>query len=195
MQQTSSPSRDAQIFLVVGKKRSGKSYRIKRGLALLPQFFAWDLRGEYAHPTEGVPGARLWTDLRAFLEHVKDGGELAREVFACPRWQFDAWCAWLFETGNLVAVIEELPRMCNGGVASLALMDLLDRNRHAGIDLICAAAATRGIPKSLVDQADEILCATQREPNAVRYFAEWLGDAAVARLRALPTNEFLRLRL
>lgn len=192
---STSPSADARIFLVIGKKGSGKSSRIKRGLALVPSFVVWDLRGEYAHPTAGVPGARLWTDMAAFFRHLLDGGEIGREVFACPVWQFETWCKWVFETGNLVAVIEELPRVCPGGTAPAALADLLDRNRHAAVDLICAASRTAGIPKSVPDQADELICATQREPNAVRYLAGWLGDAAAARIRALQPFSFLRIRL
>lgn len=189
------PSRDARISLVIGKKGSGKSSRIKRGLAKVPNWVVWDLRGEYAHPTEGVAGARLWTDFGEFLNHLLDGGEVKREVFACPVRQFEAWCRWVYLTGNLLAVIEELPRVCPGGTAPAALEDLLDRNRHAGVDLVCAASRTAGIPKSLPHQADELLCAQQREPNALRYLSDWLGERAAARIRALPTYSFLRIRL
>lgn len=189
------PSDDARICLIVGRKGSGKSFRIKRGLAGVPVWVVWDLRGEYAHAEHGVSGARLWTDVRDFFRFLLAGGVVQREVFACPVWQFDAWATWVFETGNMLAVIEELPRVCSAGKSSPALDELLDRNRHAGVDLIAACSRTAGIPKSLVHQVDEVLVSQTREPNSLAYFRDWLGEGWADQIATLETHSFLRIEL
>lgn len=185
----------ARSVLVIGKKGSGKSRAIKQGLALVPQWMAWDLRGEYADPTIGVAGTRLWTDFNAFLAHVRNGGAIAREAFACPVEQFPDWCKFVFRTGNLLVVIEELSRYCGSGKPIPPLLDLLDRSRHAGIDLIAAAPDLAEIPKGLVRQVDEIVIAKVTEPNSIAFLERWLGASAARRIAALEPEQLLRIRL
>lgn len=186
---------DSRIVVVLGSKGQGKSYRIKRGLARVPQWVAWDYKGEYADRRVGVAGARLWTDLAEWREHLVNGGDVRREVFACPRRQFLSWCRWVTETGDLLVVVEELNRYCGAGRPPDELLDLFDRSRHAHIDLVCAAPRLAGISKDLVHQADELVSAQVTEPNDVAYIREWIGPRGAERLRALPDQNFLRIRL
>lgn len=184
------------IALVTGRKESGKTWLVKRGLARARRFVVWDVRGEYADPERGVAGARLWTDLRAWRDHLLAGGTIEREVFACPSSQFDAWCRWVFATGNLLVVVEELSRYTTTGRATEALLDFFDRSRHAGIDLIATTARVGAVPKSLRTQVDELLVAKTTEPEDLAYLTSWLGGPAVAqRVRDLQPLSFLRYRL
>jgi hypothetical protein len=182
---------DSNIAVVVGSKGQGKSYRIKRLLAKVPQWVAWDYKGEYGH----IDGARVWHDVGAWREHLIDGGDVRREVFVCERRQFPAWCRWVTETGNLLVVIEELNRYCGAGKPPEHLLDLFDRSRHSPLDLVCAAPRLAEISKDLVHQADELLTAQMTEPNDVDYLRKWLGARAAERVRALPDQHFLRIRL
>jgi hypothetical protein len=181
---------DARIAVVIGRKGSGKSYRVKRALGSWRTWVAWDLRGEYA----SIAGARLWTDVRDFAKHLADGGTIGREVFACPAWQFEAWCRWVFETGDLYCVIEELGRYVSAGHAPAALADLFDRNRHARVWLVCVAARLAGIPKGLVHQADDFLSSSMELPADVDFLTKWKGPAIATRVANLKPHEFLRIR-
>lgn len=186
----------SRIELVIGGKGAGKSTIVKAGVArTCKQAVVWDLAGEYADPKIGIPGARLWTDLAQFRDHLLDDGEIGIEVFACPRSQFRAFCRWVYLTGDLFVVIEELARYCSAGRPSEELADLFDRSRHARIDLVCASSRLAEISKSLVHQADELVTATCTEPNDVDYLKRWLGHSAAARVRTLPPHSFLRIRL
>jgi hypothetical protein len=186
---------DSRIVVVLGSKGQGKSFHIKRGLARVPQWVVWDFKGEYADKSVGVAGARLWTDVAAWREHLIGGGDLQREVFACPRRQFPAWCRWVAETGDLLVVVEELNRYCSAGRPIDELLDLFDRSRHAHLDLVCAAPRLAGISKDLVHQADEIVTAQVTEPNDVAYLREWIGTRGAERVRTLQHQHFLRIRL
>lgn len=186
---------ESRIVTVLGSHHQGKSYRIKRGLAKHAQCVVWDYKGEYARADIGVPGARLWTDLAQWRDHLLNGGDIRREVFACPRRQFPAWCRWVMETGDLLVVIEELNRYCNASSAPDHLLDLFDRSCHSRIDLVCAAPRLARIAKDLVHQSDELVSAQVSEPNDVAYIREWLGSRAAERLRALPDKHFLRIKL
>lgn len=179
----------SRIALVVGRKGSGKSSLIKRGLERVQRWVVWDLRGEYA----ALPRARLWTDLADFRAHVVDGGDVEREVFACPASQFEAWCRWVYATGNLLVVIEELNRYAGAGPAGNALGDLFDRSRHAGIDLIAASPRIAEVPTSLRAQVDDLLCSRLSLPNDLAYLAAWVGPILSARVSQLPEHRFLRV--
>ncbi len=181
---------EARIGVVIGRKGSGKSFRVKRWLAKVKRWVAFDLRGEYAE----VEGARLWTDVRDFAAHLANGGTIEREVFACPKWQFDAWCRFVFETGDLVAVVEEIGRFVSPGWAPEPLQDLFDRNRHARVDLVCVGPRLAEIPKGLLHQADDVMHANVELPADVAFLAKWKGDAIAQRIANLPPHEFLRIR-
>lgn len=181
---------DARIAIVLGRKGSGKSTRVKAALAKWKRWVAWDLRGEYGE----IPGARTWHDVREFAAHLASGGTIEREVFACPAWQFEAWCRWVFETGDLVAVIEEITRYVSAGHAPAALQDLFDRNRHARVWLVCVGARLAGIPKGLVHQADDVCSASMELPADVDFLAKWKGTAIAQRVANLQPHEFLRIR-
>lgn len=186
---------DSRIVVVLGSKGQGKSFRIKRGLSRVPQWVAWDFKGEYADAAKGVAGTRLWTDLVDWREHLLNGGDVRREVFVCPRRQFPAWCRWVSETGDLLVVIEELNRYCGSGRPIPELLDLFDRSRHSRVDLVCAAPRLAGISKDLVHQADEVVTAQVSEPNDVAYLREWIGSSGAERVRSLPHQQFLRILL
>lgn len=180
----------SRIALVIGRKASGKSKLVRRGLLDVPHWIVWDLKGEYAQ----LPGARLWTSLADWKEHCARGGELVREVFACSEHEFREWCRFAFNAGRVLVVIEELSRYCTGGAAPRELADLFDRGRHAGIDLIAVAPRLAGIPKGLAYQADDVLCARTSLPHDVAFLAEWLGDVAADFVCNLEPEHFARLR-
>lgn len=181
---------DAWILVTVGAKGSGKSTRTKRALAQQSRpWVAWDLKGEYA----SIDGARLWHDVREFDAHLQSGGEIEREVFACPAWQFGAWCKWVSATGNLLVVIEELGRYCSPGYAPPHLMDLFDRNRHSPIDLVCCAPRLAPITKDLLHQADDLLISKMELPRDVKFLEEWKGPAIAQRVTQLGEHRFLHV--
>ncbi len=182
------------IALVAGRKESGKTRLVKRGLTRVARFVVWDIRGEYAHPELGVAGARLWTDLRAFFSHLRAGGSVEREVFACPSRQFETWCKWIVATTGLVVVVEELGRHCANGRARPALMDLFERSRHFNLDLIATTARLGRVPIDLRVQVDELLVSRHSEPTDCAYIESWLGGPARARIETLQPGRFLRLR-
>ena len=182
---------ESRIALVVGKKGSGKSRMLKRGLPLYSRpWVVWDVRGEYA----GLPGARLWTDLAHFRAHLERGGDVRREVFACAEVQFPAWCRWVFKRGRLLVVVEELTRYCAAGKAPPHLADLFDRSRHARLDLVFTTAAIAEVPTSLRRQIDDLVLSRITLPGDVQYVRDWLGERLARRTRRLPPSTFLRVR-
>lgn len=189
------PPGTSTIALVAGKKGSGKTRLVKRGLARVARFVVWDIKGEYALTTVGVPDARCWFDLRHFFLHLRSGGSIEREVFACPSAQFDTWCKWIAKTGNLVVVIEELGRHCGAnGRARPALLDLFERSRHFNVDLIATTARIARVPIDLRIQVDELLLSRHSEPTDCTYLESWLGGPARLRAQELQPGRFLRLR-
>ena len=180
----------SRIAIVVGRKKSGKSTLVRLGLAKRPRWIVWDLRGEYA----SVPGSRLWRDVREFGAHVAGGGDIAREVFACPVAQFEAWCRFAFNAGGLLVVIEELGRYCSASFAPPFLLDLFDRSRHARLDLVCVSPRISGIPASLRGQADELVTFRATSPPDLLQLRDWLGLRTAERVRRLAPHRFLRLQ-
>jgi len=185
---------ESDIVLIAGRKQSGKTWLVKRGLARVARWVVWDVKGEYADPSRGVAGARLWTDLRAWRAHLLAGGTIEREVFACPSSQFLAWCRWVFQTGNLLVVIEELSRYCTSAKPPPALLDLFERSRHAHLDLIATTARVARVNVDIRSQVDQVLLARHSEPNDCAYIADWLGEPTVARIRDLQPLRFVRIR-
>ncbi len=184
----------SEIVLVIGPKESGKSWLVKRGLGRVRRFVVWDVKGEYADARLGVLGARLWTSVRAWRQHLLDGGTIEREVFHCSGREFPAWCRWVAETGNLLVVIEELGRYCRGAVPPPYLDDLFNRSRHAPLDLICTTARPKRVFLDLRAQVDTAVVARMREPKDIAHLTEWLGEPAVARIQQLEPLRFIRIR-
>jgi hypothetical protein len=101
----------------------------------------------------------------------------------------------VYAAGNLFVVIEELSRYAGPGQTTEALGDLLDRSRHAGVDVIATAARVAQIPKGLIAQADDLVVSQTRLPNDLDYLSAWCGPRAVERIAQLPHHKFLRVRL
>jgi hypothetical protein len=183
---------DARILLTIGKKGSGKSTRTKRALAKQRRaWVAWDLKGEYGE----IDGARTWHDVREFNAHLQSGGDIQREVFACPAWQFDAWCRWVFTTGDLLVVVEELGRYCTSGHAPRSLQDLIDRNRHSRSDLVFVASRLQTIPKDVLHQGNDLLIAQTDLPRDLKFLADWKGEHVAQRVANLKPHRFLHVEL
>ena len=170
----SQPTDTNIIAVLIGRKLAGKSWRVKyKLLPHIEQWIVWDYRGEYSV----LEGARLWASTRDFLHHVeKNPDDLRREVIMGTKRDFTVFCRWCVETGGHWLVLEEIDRHTTGGPAQEALDDLIDRSRHAGVNLICLAHRTAGIPKDLTHQADLIMQAPTSEPGDLEYWRKKAGQ-------------------
>lgn len=185
------------IRCVFGRKGSGKSFLVKQALQQVEHFIVWDPMCEYHEDDNGAPlfdGARVYTDLNVFVAELAKSERLGRVVLQCPRYQFPALCALVFEIGDHTLVVDEIDQHCTSSHAVEELLELFRRGRHARVNVICIAARPAIVPKDLTYASDDIVYFQTNEPRDLAFIEAKHGSEIAARVASLDAakREWLR---
>lgn len=168
----------SQVVLVLGKRGSGKSFRLRDLLRQEPRFVLYNTLGE---PTYGefpcvgsFPALLSSLSSRSAilrLNYVWDG-RLDRER------DFEFVCQAVYEAGNVVFAVDEIDLFCSGVFVPRHLDRIVSLGRHRNIKLYCATRRPKEIPPLIRAQAGTVISFRQTEPLDLEWCKQVMGDDA-----------------
>ena len=184
------------IIGFVGRKGSGKSFALKKFLGSkgtgLPRIVAYDVRDEYTEA--GIPN-RIEYDLETLRDFLDDHDEAERfavtYVPRVPAEDIDEFCEIIFEYGNLLVVLEEVPAYASAGDMPDAMTQLTLQGRHKMIDILWAGQRFAEVPKSLTAQTDYFVLFATREPRDINAMTDRVGEETTRRVQTLQPHHAL----
>jgi len=177
---------EKKIFLVLGKRGSGKSFFVKHQLKSANRFLVFDTLGEY-------DGGVIIQDINQLIEYWgKNLNKNFRIVYQPlqPDDEFPAICDLVWACGNMVFVVEEIDRFCDSTHLSGEFANIVQRGRHKDITLVAISQRPYRVNRTLSSQVKELYTFQQSEPRDIDFLSEFIGQD-VDRVRELPLYSFL----
>lgn len=174
------------IILIVGKRRSGKTYWLKHYLMRLAttrtRYVLYDTNWEYQPQRNGIQT----TNLTQIINHFNAGQlEIIYKPTEKTVEKFDLFCKVCFQLNNIVVVIEEIEQYANAYNVPRYFKKIIDIGRHKGLGLICTSRRALRLPSDLPFNADHIIIFRQHRPQDLDYMAQWVGNG-IYKLPKLP---------
>lgn len=188
------PFNSTDVFAVLGRRGSGKSYLARKVQDCFPRKIIFDTLGEYRgseyfHRCDGfesfaekilkLQGERAFTLIYEFNVEKEDHGP-----------EFDQALRVLFHRGNVLICIEEVQAYASVHQMPNWLKHCLLRGRHRNLGLLFTTQRPGECHKTIVSQANHVFCGSLHEKNDLDYCRSVLGDQAQA-LPTLPERDFL----
>jgi hypothetical protein len=180
-----------RIVGIVGRKGTGKSYRVRELLRYCPRFVVFDVMGEHAHqdgknrcesPAE-LTGLLKWTrEQETFAGVYVPEGELDEEIEEVSR--------LVYARGNLCFVCEEVPLYTQAGYMPPLFGKLIRTGRHQKIDIAWTAQRAAEVPKTLTALTDMWILFSQTEPRDLTALADRCGRDVTERVAGLGLHEY-----
>jgi len=176
----------AKITMIFGKRGSGKTTQAREQAKQVNRVLCYDTLGrDY---DDGVVCETL-EELKAFWLKVYRGRFRIVYRPADPEADFPAVCALVNAAGNMTFVVEETDLYFKQGTACPEFRNLIQRGRHAGVDMICITQRPKGFGRLLTSQTDDFYLFATREPDDLAYFRARCGDDVAAKLPLLGLYE------
>ena len=177
---------EKKVFLILGKRGSGKSYLVKKRLEQFNRFLVFDTLGEYSN---GV----IFTDKEALFnfwrERLSGDFRLIYQPLQ-PDEEFAEICDLVYACGNMVFVVEEIDRFSDSTHLPIEFANIVQRGRHANITLIAISQRPYRVNRTLSSQVKEMYTFQQSEPRDIDFLSEFIGQD-VDRVRDLPLYSYL----
>lgn len=131
-------------------------------------------------------------ELKAFWRRVYRGPFRIVYRPADPEGDFPEVCRLVNAAGSMAFVVEETDLYFKSGVACPEFRNLIQRGRHAGVEMFCITQRPRGFGRLLTSQTDVFYLFSTREPDDLKYFADRCGADVADALPGLPKFECYR---
>lgn len=190
----------ADVFLIMGRRGSGKSFLGGVVQNAYPRKIIIDPMGEYDETKLGSSARIVETfeDFGRVLLEAKGGGN---KVFTIvfrfsPETRdnqetFDEICRVCWYCGGVLVIIEEIQIFSTPHFLPHWLSQLLFTGRHQGVGLIFTTQRPGACHKSIISQANHIFCGSIHERNDIQYVASVVGRDEAMKLSQLPPRKFL----
>jgi len=176
-------NQQAKINMIFGKRGSGKTTKVRELTRTFRRVLYYDTLGrDYS---DGVICETL-TELKAFWRRCYQGAYRLVYRPADPEGDFPAVCELVFAAGEMAYVVEEADLFFQQGSTCPEFRNLIQRGRHAGVEMYCVTQRPKGFGRLLTSQTEKFYLFSTREPDDLRYFRDRCGDAVAARLPDLP---------
>ncbi len=175
------------IIGCVGLRGSGKSTALREIICCHPRLVLVDIMGEHSFGQrvsdldEALEMLDAVQSRDAFAITIQPGrGDLAGVV--------DAVCDAVFEIGNLILALEEIPHYASASAMPEGLDALARMGRHRRVDLIYTGQRFAELPRRLTATTDHFVLFGQREPRDLQALAERVGREVAERVERLPLH-------
>lgn len=179
------------IVGVVGRRGSGKSTIVKPMLQRCPRLFMWDAMGEH----DWIPNRFATLDeLPPFLNwsqqqpqfagaYIPQDDDLAAE--------FGPVCSVLYQRGNLVFGVEEVPMLCSPGFLPPAFDRIIRLGRHKRLSVVWTAQRMNEVARRLTAATDVFVIFSHTEPVDLEAITYRCGQETAARVAQLGHHDHL----
>lgn len=167
----------ADIRLCLGKSGSGKSTLARSWVKSAKRVLIFDPNGE----DDWAAGAVVTEDRAELVELVSRPGKIRicwRGVMTGGEDAFE-WgnrCAWAGEDFHVVW--DEVDRFTNPTKLQPIADNLIQAGRHRGLHIIACSRRPYRMNRTLTALATRMAIFRSTEPRDLRYFADYVGDAA-----------------
>lgn len=192
------------IYILVGKKGSGKTYMARRIVEDKQRLVVFDPQCQFSDC--GVV-LHTWADFVVYLytnrgrnfravyqPHIPamvsepsehDNFDVIRSEFRRMCWFVDTWYRdiWL--------MIDEIDKVLDPRTGDGFFKNMINRGRHTQINIVATTIRYTDTQRSLTAQADVIISFHTHEPADVRYFRGYFGDLA-EQLPTLPPYHYIK---
>lgn len=188
--------KSTDVFLVLGRRGSGKSYLARRIQSAYPRKVIFDSLGEYSG-TDAI----LCHDFESFAEAVlktqNDNSFTLVYQFDIESddhvKEFNQALRVLWHRGNLLVVCEEIQMLSGPHHIPMWLRNQLLTGRHRNNALMFTTQRPGECNKTIISQANHVFCGSLHEKNDVEYVRSVLGDRAFE-LADWPERHFFYFR-
>lgn len=167
---------DAKNYIigVLGKKGSGKSALVKKGLPSLKRYLVVDVLHEYTHGVIFYNAA----DVIIYIDQYKDDDFHA--IFRPPDGNEEAETEKILcmmnNVNNYTIIMEEVDYHCNPNYVHPELLRLVKYGRHYGRSLIWLSRNAAEVNRNLTRQSDVLITFLQTEPIDLKYLSHYAFD-------------------
>jgi hypothetical protein len=183
-----------RIVAIIGRKGSGKSTMLAERLKTVERLVVFDPLGEHSGPKGWLPNElsslpelesfMLWNRKRGqFAAGYVPGDDLEEEVEGVAR--------VLYQRGNLVFGIEEVPLICSPSYLPPVLGKLIRTGRHRQIDIVWTGQRASECARTLTSLTDEFVLFSQTEPLDLDAIGKRCGDEVARRVAGLGRHDFI----
>ena len=166
------------VVLILGKRGSGKSFRLRSLLESESRFLLYNTLGEPEYSRFETVGSfpelvRALKTPRTFLRlnYIWDG-RLEREA------DFEYVCQAAYETGKLTFAVDEVDTYCAPNFLPRHLDRIVSLGRHRDINFWCATRRPKEIPPLIRAQATRVVSFVQHEAADIEWCRQVMGDDA-----------------
>jgi hypothetical protein len=183
-----------RIVAVIGRKGSGKSTMLAERLKTVDRLVVFDPLGEHCGKKGWLPNEIdslpelenffRWNRKRGhFAAGYVPGEELEEEVEGVAK--------ILYQRGNLVFGIEEVPLICSPSYLPPVLGKLIRTGRHRQIDITWTAQRASECARTLTSLTDEFVLFSQTEPRDLDAIAARCGDEVARKVAELGRHDYI----
>jgi hypothetical protein len=183
-----------RIVAIIGRKGSGKSTMLAERLKTADRLVVFDPLGEHVGKKGWLPNElgslpelesfMLWNRKRGqFAAGYVPGEELEEEV--------EGVAGILYQRGNLVFGIEEVPLICSASYLPPVLGKLIRTGRHRQIDIAWTAQRASECARTLTSLTDEFVLFSQTEPRDLDAIAARCGEDVARRVAELGRHDYI----
>lgn len=183
-----------RIVAVIGRKGSGKSTMLAERLKAVDRLVVFDPLGEHCGKKGWLPNEIdslpelenffRWNRKRGqFAAGYVPGEELEEEV--------EGVAGILYQRGNLVFGIEEVPLICSASYLPPVLGKLIRTGRHRQIDIAWTAQRASECARTLTSLTDEFVLFSQTEPRDLDAIAARCGDEVARKVAELGRHDYI----
>lgn len=183
-----------RIVAIIGRKGSGKSTMLAERLKTADRLVVFDPLGEHVGKNGWLPNElsslpelerfMLWNRKRGqFAAGYVPGEQLEEEV--------EGVAGILYQRGNLVFGIEEVPLICSASYLPPVLGKLIRTGRHRQIDIAWTAQRASECARTLTSLTDEFVLFSQTEPRDLDAIAARCGEDVARRVAELGRHDYI----
>ena len=179
-----------RIVGVVGRRGSGKSTMARRLLERSARVFVFDAMGEH----RWIPNRFGSLDEVEEFIYWSEAQKAFAGAFVPERGleqEFEELAQMIYERGNLVFGVEEIPMLCTPSHLSPELDRLVRLGRHRRVSLVWTAQRMTEVARRLTAATDWFILFRHTEPRDLDSIAERCGAEVAEAVATLPIHGYL----
>lgn len=179
-----------RILAVIGRKGTGKSTELERLLESQDRILVFDSMAEHdwapneIDSIDGLEGFFRWNAKRAqWAANYVPGEDIEGDL--------ERVSDLVFNRGNLVFAVEEVPLMCSPGYLPAKFGKLVRTGRHKQVDIFWTAQRAGEVSRTLTSLTDEFIFFSQTEPRDLDAIAARCGAEVAEKVSRLDDHDHI----
>jgi hypothetical protein len=183
-----------RIVAIIGRKGSGKSTMLAERLKTADRLVVFDPLSEHCGKNGWLPNEiSSLPELEAFFRWNRKRSQFGAGYVPDENLEeeVEGVARILYQRGNLVFGIEEVPLICSPSYLPPVLGKLIRTGRHRQIDITWTAQRASECARTLTSLTDEFVLFSQTEPRDLDAIAARCGNEVAHKVAALGRHDYI----